>query len=106
MTIRICPRCNQRYISEDNTIDFAHDCSPEVPAVGFQDVEVTGDWADYTGSADVDNALLQGTENKLWGTRAQIEGENLGPKTDRGANASTHRTRRHIRFIKLKGGCD
>ena len=106
MVLRICPRCNQRFITENNVIDFEHDCSPEVPAVGNEDVIVTGDWEDYTGSGEVTNALLQGAENKLWGTRAHLEGEDLDPLTQRGVSASTHRTRRHIEHIRLKGGAN
>ena len=63
-----------------------------------------GDWEDFTGSGKVTNPMLQGMTNKLWGTRAQIEGENLGPLTDRGISAETHRSRQHLNFIKLKGG--
>ena len=104
MVIRICPRCNERYITEDNILDFEHACSSNVPAIDQEDVVVVGDWTDYTGSGEVTNVLLQGTENKLWGTRAHLEGEDLDPLTPRGKSASTHRSRQHREFIELEGG--
>jgi len=104
MTIHICPRCNRRFITEDNITDFVHECNANVSAIDQEDVPVIGDWEDYTGSATVNNALLQGSENKLWGTRADIEGEDLDPVTQRGVSASTHRSRQHLEFIKLNGG--
>ena len=105
MVINICPRCNRRYITESDACDFVHTCDADVPAIDQEDVVVVGNWSDYTGSADATNVLLQGAENKLWGTRAQIEGEDLDPITDRGVSASTHRSRQHLEFIKLKD-CD
>ncbi len=104
MTIRICPRCNTRYITEDNTLDFEHSCNSGVPAIDQEDVLKIGNWTDFTGTGIVNNPMMQGAENKLWGTRAQIEGEDLDPLTDRGKSASTHRSRQHLEFIKLKGG--
>jgi len=102
--IMICPRCNRRFIVEEGTTDFVHDCDSGVPAIDNEDVFVIGNWTDYTGSGFVNNPMMQGAENKLWGTRAQIEGEDLDPITARGKRATTHRVRRHEHFIKLKGG--
>lgn len=102
--IRICPRCNQRFITENNTLDFEHTCNSGVNAIDQEDVVKTGDWTDFTGSGEVNNPMMQGAENKLWGTRADIEGEDLDELTDRGKSAETHRSRQHLHFIKLKGG--
>ena len=102
MTIHICPRCNRRFIAEGDTLDFVHDCNAGVPAIDQEDVVVIGDWEDYTGSGTVNNPMMQGTENKLWGTRAHLEGEDLDPITARGVRASTHRVRQHEEFIVLK----
>jgi len=104
MVIRICPRCNQRYITEDNTLDFEHQCNSGVNAIDNEDVVVVGDWTDFTGSGTERGIMFQGATNKLWGTRADIEGEDLDPITARGKSALTHRTRKHKEFIKLKGG--
>lgn len=59
---------------------------------------------DIVLSAEINNPLMQGAENKLWGTRAAIEGETTRDLTDRGAVASTHRQREHLEFIELEGG--
>lgn len=48
MVVRICPRCNQRYTVESNTIDFIHICKTSNPTLDQEDVVVTGDWTDYT----------------------------------------------------------
>ena len=45
---------------------------------------------------------MQGVENQLQGTRAEIEGENKEGVTRRGQRASTHRQRQHLQFIDLK----
>ena len=104
MVIKICPRCNRRYITEDNILDFEHICNAGVLAIDQEDVVKIGNWVDFTGTDIVNNPMMQGAENKLWGTRAQIEGERLGDLTARGRRTSTFRVRQHIEFIKLKGG--
>jgi len=104
VVIKICPRCNRRYITEDNILDFEHTCNAGVLAIDQEDVAVIGNWTDFTGTGIVNNPMMQGTENKLWGTRAHLEGEGLSTLTARGKRASTHRVRQHINFIKLKGG--
>ena len=103
MTIIICPNCNRRRIVEGDTSDFICECNSGVKAIDERDILRIGNWEDYTGSGDVSNALMQGAENKLWGTRAQLEGEDLDPLTARGKSASTHRVRQHLEFIELKG---
>lgn len=106
MTIHICPRCNRRFISEDNVVDFVHECNSLSPVLDNEDVVKMGNWTDYTGTGVVNNANLQGAENKLFGTRADIEGENIEDDTRRGNRGSTHRVRQHLEFIKLKGGTE
>ncbi len=107
MVVRICPRCNQRYIVEENTIDFIHICKTSNPTLDQEDVVVMGKWEDFTGSdfnihaAEVN---MQGAENKLFGTRGWIEGEDVEDRTARGRRASTRRQRQHLSFIKLEGG--
>lgn len=102
--IHICPRCNRRFVSEDNVVDFVHECNSLSPVLDNEDVVVVGNWSDYTGSASVNNPMMQGVVNKLFGTRADIEGEDIEKFTRRGVRGSTHRTRQHLEFIKLKGG--
>ena len=109
MAIKICPRCNQRYSTEDNVEDVIHECSSGNLTLDQEDVVVTGDWKDYNGSdsnikpAEVN---MQGAENRLQGRRAGIEGEDLENKTARGKRGSTRRQRQHLNFIKLREGGD
>lgn len=103
--IKICPNCGMRYLVEDNTIDFVHECNSQSKVLDNEDIVVIGDWEDYTGSGKTQNVLLQGAENKLFGTTAGVEGEDLEDVTRRGIRGSTHRVRQHLEFIKLtKGG--
>ena len=105
MGVKICPRCQQRYIFNPQTEDFAHDCNSGNPTLDNEDVVVIGDWSDYTGSEVKNNTFMQGSENTLFGTRAAIEGENNEDRTRRGLRASTRRQRRHIEFINLGENC-
>jgi len=104
MAIKVCPHCNVRYLVDKNTEDFEHECNSGSDVLDNEDVVVSGDWEDYTGSGDEKNVMMQGSENKLFATRADIEGEDLNDLTKRGANANTHRVRQHLQFIKEKGG--
>ena len=104
MSVTICPRCNQRIIYDKNSGDIEHECNSGNASLDNEDVIKVGDWEDYTGTGTVQNALSQGVENELFGTRAAIEGEREQEKTDRGNNASTHRVRQHVEFIELEGG--
>jgi len=104
MTITICPRCQQRIIHDPHCDDVEHICSSTNLTLDQEDVVVIGDWEDYTGSGIKNNALTQGIENKLQGTRAGIEGQREQEHTRRGARASTRRQRQHIEFIELEGG--
>ena len=102
--IKICPNCNKRFIVENGTTDFVHECNSGIDAVDNEDVLVVGDWVDYTGSGTETNVLLQGSTNKFWGTTAQLEGEDLEKLTPRGKSAELFRTRKHLHYINLKGG--
>ena len=104
MVVKICPRCQQRYVVDPHCEDFVHECNSGNATLDNEDVVVIGNWDDYTGSGIVNNALTQGTENELFGTRADIEGEDNEPVTNRGNRKSTTRTRQHLQFINLKGG--
>ena len=107
MVVRVCERCNQRYITESNTIDIIHVCRTNNPTLDQEDVQVVGKWEDYTGSdfnifpAEV---MMQGALNRFFGTRAWIEGEDFDGVTARGNRASTKRQRQHLSFIKLRDG--
>ena len=104
MVIKICPRCQRRVLTEHNEEDIIHECNSANPTIDNEDVVVNGDWEDFTGSGVEVGINFRGAENKLFGTRAGIEGNNLEEFTTRGNRASTTRQRQYLQFIKLKGG--
>lgn len=102
MTIKFCPNCQQRYAVPFGVTDFVHECNSGNLALDQEDVVVTGNWEDFSGSgAKAPQAvLMQGAENKLWGTDAAIEGENVENFTRRGERASTRRQRQYFQYIE------
>lgn len=105
MPVKICPRCQQRYTHSLHDVDFVHECNSGDTSLDQEDIVKIGNYTDEkTGSSVyVPNAMMQGIQNRLWGSRAAIEGEDTEGLTDRGARASTHRTRQHYEYIDLKG---
>lgn len=99
-TLAICPRCQQRFVRAPNSGDYVHKCHT-ITALANEDVLVIGNWEDFTGSNfNVNQPNLQGTENTLQGTRADIEGEKEpGARTDRGFPKNRFRTRQHLEHI-------
>ena len=110
MTIRICPNCNGRYITDEHSGDYVHQCNSGNKAIDEEDVVISGDWEDYSGSGtrSPQEVLRAGMENELQGKRAQIEeGDDKEEETRRGVRASTHRQRQHFEYINLiKKGFD
>lgn len=104
MVVRICARCNQAYTIESHVDDYVHICSSGNATLDNEDVVIVGDWEDYTGSAVQTNPLQQGAANKLWGTRAAIEGASTQTLTNRGNSVQTHRTRQHLQYKEFEGG--
>jgi len=106
MTIKICPNCNRRVVTDRFNTDFIHDCSQEVDvgtSITQEDVTVIGEWEDFSGSGGKapQTILMQGAPNELQGRRAGIEGEDLEKLTQRDARVSTHRQRAHLEFIEF-----
>src|SRR3990167_351295 len=93
-----CPVCNQRFSFNPYTdTDYIHTCTTGKDALDNQDLLRLGTYVDDNGvTQTVPNPLMQGIENKFFGTRAGIEGGNLGALTARGNNKSTHRTHRRL----------
>lgn len=107
MPIFTCPHCNRRFVvNDEHILDYEHKCNSKSEVLDNEDVPKTGNWEDYTGTGSITQYELRyaGTENKLFGTRADIEGEDLEDITSRGKRKSTHRTRQHLHFVKLKNG--
>jgi len=99
MVIKICPRCQQRILVNSASDDVVHICNSGNDTLDNEDVKVVGDWSDYTGSGIKQNANMQGIGNKLFGTRAALEGANDDGETKRGNNAALVRQRQHEEFI-------
>ena len=107
MTMFECPNCRKRITVGFDCNDYVHNCSETVDApksVTEEDIVVTGDWKDYTGSGGIPSqmVLMQGAHNELQGTRAGIERYDKEDVTRRGKRASTHRQRAHLEFINIK----
>lgn len=98
-TLEICPRCQNRFLRAPYSGDFEHICFGQ-EVLQNESVIVIGKWQDYTGSdANVQNALMQGTENTLFGTRAWIEGDKFQNRDSRGFPVDRFRSRQHIESI-------
>lgn len=106
MVVKICQRCQQAYVVESHIGDYVHICSSGNDTLDNEDVLITGDWEDYTGSADVPDGgvLVQAQANKLWGTRGAIDGDDTKTLTSRGNVAGNHRTRQHLAYKEFEGG--
>jgi hypothetical protein len=102
MSVKICPRCQKRIVVGFDCNDFIHECNSGKKVLDEEDVVIVGKWSDYTGSGDSGNVNIIGVENKLWGTRAEVEGANIENKTVHGKRSSTHRQRQHLEFMEFK----
>ena len=111
MTVRICNRCQTRYIVESSQSDFVHDCGNAASdTLRDEDVINIGDATDFKGTGQESESgrgspkevFMQGLENQFFGTRAWIEGEDHEEVTARGARKSTHRTRKHFSYKDLR----
>jgi len=110
-TIRICGRCQTRYIASPDQDDFVHDCGgADSAALREEDVVIVGDFTDFqgtgqetTGGFGTGNEVnMRGATNAFWGTRASIEDEDFEGVTARGKSSATHRTRRHFAYKDLR----
>jgi len=101
MAVKICPRCQERYAVNPHTGDYIHQCNSGVDALDKESVLVVGDWNDYTGSAEVSPMHLRtaGTQNKLFGSRGDIEGEEYEDVNAQGKKKSMYRMRQHEEYI-------
>ncbi len=105
--IFICPNCNVRIVAENHSVDIVHECDPSSEFLRNEDIVVSGDWEDFTGSDTEIGAaevMMQGAANQLWGGRAWLEGQDHEELTSRGNRKSTHRTRQRLAYIDLQGG--
>ena len=99
-SVIFCPRCQTQIIRNPMSGDYVHDCQG-AESLRNEDILIIGDWSDYEGSGTAHSNILQaGRENKLFGTRAAIEGAKEPPnRTSRGFPTNRYRTRRHKEYI-------
>ncbi len=101
--IKICPNCNQRYAINDYDTDYEHQCNVASTAVTQEDVLIVGNYVDESTGNTVAKpkleAMMQGLPNKLYGTRASIEGRDVGDFTERGVRGDNKRQRQHYEHI-------
>lgn len=102
MVIHKCPNCGKRYSVMEHSGDYVHNCNdfPENTTLSKEDVvAIATTGSDFDGSFTRNKPLLQGAANKLMGTDADIDGDNLDDTTRRGSRKSTHRTRSKYTYI-------
>ena len=99
-----CPHCNQRITTDPFNTDVVHECNSGNPTIDNEDVVKIGKWKDFSGEGanTPQQDMMQGAENELFGTTADIEGNDEEGHTRRGARSSTHRQRQHFEFINFK----
>lgn len=100
-----CPRC-QVQVSAANNSDFIHQCNSGEAALDNEDIKITGNWTDYTGSdftqrTSQPNVTWQNLGNELIGTEGWVR-ENVKqvPYSERGANKQIFRQRKHLEYIE------
>ncbi len=112
LVLGICPRCQRTYVADDHDFDYVHQCDSGVLALDQEDSPKAGDYTADPNS--VSNAtdttpkapMLQGLGNRVYGTRAGIEGVHITGFTVRGNKAPTNRQRQHYETIELERTSD
>ena len=100
--IKLCPNCGRHFVIDGKSGDVIHKCNSGNAALDQEDVVIIGNWQDDNGSSGTKGShevMMQGAENKLFGTFAGIESEDVEDHTRRGERASTHRQRQHYEYI-------
>lgn len=96
MTVFIHPTTRQRILFMQHSGDVTFDLSGD-DAIAKEDVPLTGEWSDWTGSGGTPTFAQQqwaSQENTLQGTDAQIEGKAKVPNLSViGTRQQTHRRR-------------
>jgi len=102
----ICPICQTRHSVQPYNVDITCTCNSGDPVLDQEDKFILGDRPtdgfDNSIITPGQNALQQGGENRLFGTRAGVEGANVDEFTSRGRRKSTHFARQRFVDIDLK----
>ena len=104
ITLGYCPTCNLRYSRMAHTGDMIHDCSHSPSAtLGNEDILVVHtSFTDFDGSGGKGptEVMMQGVENKLFGTLAFVLGADNESRTGRGNPVNRYRTRKRLTYIE------
>ena len=105
--LKICPRCNTRFMVAERTNDYIHECNSGNLTRDQEDILRIGPFVDYTGSNATSDpygreVMWQGIAKKNFGMRSDIEGEDTERRTRRGKNTELYRTRQRLQYIDLK----
>ena len=100
MTMKLCPRCRQRYSVFAWDVDYVHRCNSGDNTLDQEDVMKLGTYTDDSGNTiAVNRPFKQGQARIGLGTEGWIVGAREKRYTVRGANADTTRTRQHYEYI-------
>jgi len=105
VVLKVCPICNTKFVinplyKDDNI----HSCDSANDTLKNIDLVRLGPYTDDDGvSRQVNNSFKLGMANKLWGSRAWIESNNLDDLTSRGNTAATHRTFKREPYAEFEG---
>lgn len=102
--MKFCPECNARIAYKSYSTDIVHTCKTGNDVLDTEPVLKKGNYIDEaTGSeVQVDNPNLQGMPNKLQGTIAGLDGQDLEELNVHGKRKSLYRTRQKYKYIRLK----
>lgn len=91
MTIRICPHCGERYMHEEHSGDFVHQCNSQDTAIDQEDVRVIGNYTEDGVTTDTTTHSFN-----------KIQSNNPDDKqfTERGNNALNYRQRQYNNYIE------
>lgn len=86
--------------------DLVHECNSGNKTLDEEDIPITGNWIDYSGSGNVSPSVLStlGLANHSQGTYAGIQGHKEYEVTARGNRKSTHRQRKKLIHFNFNGG--
>lgn len=101
--IVIDPATRQRFSVDPFCSDFEYIMKGD-PAIVNEEVPITDEWSDYTGSGKVDRGRMMnaGAVNIFQGTDAELAGAKLGNLTETGEHADTHRSRPIKKHVEIQ----
>lgn len=89
--IKLCPNCGERYMIEEHSGDYVHQCNSQDSAIDEEDIKVYGDYTEDGTTTDTTTHSF----NKIQPTNPDNK-----TFTDRGKNSLSYRQRHHNQYIK------